>query len=204
MFGDYKYGPGCPETMKDMMLDEFGTGPAHSSSSSKKSAKDNGIVFAERSGIDLHLHAREIAFRHPKTREPVHFTAPVPSNFMRTMKHFDYNLMLNDNAHSTLLPEERLMKPYEFNFKEGKLKQKLRLNKLANTTEYQKERRREHALRENAQSAPKRLRARLSQHKSAGKLSFSSFKPKPKPKSYKKKGGGQTHKGSSPKGGRRR
>jgi hypothetical protein len=36
--------------------------------------------------LPLHLHSREICFRHPKTKEIVHFQAPVPLYFKKTLK----------------------------------------------------------------------------------------------------------------------
>lgn len=172
IFGDYKYGKGVPDHLHELLGTDA---PKH--------------------GVPLHLHAREIAFKHPGTEKFVHFVAPVPKHFKETMNHFDYHLMTGDSPYATLSQEEKQLEPYEYTFKEGKLKQKLRLNKLAKTDEYKKEKRREHAVREKLETASKGNRARLQKLKQSGELTLKSFKPKSKPSSsYKgsrgpKKGG---------------
>lgn len=156
ILGDYKYGPGCPVQLRDF-LDLPVSGD----------------------GLNLHLHSREIAFNHPLTGKPMHFVAPPPDHMQSTMKQLDYQLLLESSPYSTLSAEERQMKPYEFKFTEGTLSQKLRVNKLSKSEDYQKEIRRKHAIREKLAAAPKALRSRLAKQKSEGKLRISSFKQTP-------------------------
>lgn len=164
IFGDYKYGPGVPEHLQELLGQD-----------------------TPKNGMNLHLHAREIAFNHPSTNKPVHFVAPVPKHFKETMAHFEYHLMTDSSPYSTLSADEKALKPYEFVFKEGQLKQKLRINKLSKTDEFKKKKGREHAVREKLASAPKRERARLQQLKRSGELTLKSFKPN-KPASKGRKG----------------
>lgn len=189
ILGDYKYGPGLPEHLQELLADENQKSSKNDfeSDSSKTSTREKPSPIAYelekvRSGLNLHLHAREIAFEHPATKKPVHYVAPVPPHFMQTMRHFEYNLMTGDSPYSSLSAEERKLTPVEFTFKEGKLKQKLRLNKLQKTDEWKRERRRDFAMREKLQNAPKRDRPRLNKLKKEGQLTLKSFKPKPKPK----------------------
>jgi len=173
IFGDYKYGPGCPESLSDLLnADEQREGAL------KKTPRSDRVSATD--GVRMHLHAREIAFHHPETGKPVHFVAPVPKHMMSTMKHFDYHILADSSPHATLSPEEKELQPYEFNFKEGKLKQKLRLNKLKKSPTWQKEKRRDYAAREKLTAAPKSARARLSNEKKKGTLSLKSFRSKPK------------------------
>lgn len=163
IFGDYKYGSGVPDHLQELLGSDA---PKH--------------------GVPLHLHAREIAFKHPSSDKLVHFTAPLPKHFKDTMAHFDYQLLTDSSPHATLTPEERELKPYEFTFKEGKLKQKLRVNKLSKTDEYKKTKRREHAVKEKLQTASKGSRARLQNLKKSGELTLKSFRTPRKQSSTRK------------------
>lgn len=110
----------------------------------------------------------------------VHFKAPLPPHMTKTMQQFDYHIMADDHPYASLTEEEKALKPYQFEFKESPLKQKLRLNKVSKSTEYQKEKRREYSLQQRAASAPKNLRARISNQKKKGSLSSATFKSKKK------------------------
>lgn len=81
IFGDYKYGIGFPYSFASIIT---------------------------RSPIDLHLHAKEIAFRHPITRKLLHFETPMPSHFEATIKDFG-GFQYDDKLaqYATLTPQER-------------------------------------------------------------------------------------------------
>ncbi len=69
ILGDSKYGGSSPENMGD------GWGANIGGDMSKK----------------LHLHARQLQFQHPITKEMVTFTAPLPDHMARTWQLLDWN-----------------------------------------------------------------------------------------------------------------
>ena len=69
ILGDGKYGGSATENMGD------GWGASIGGDMSKK----------------LHLHARQLAFQHPITKEMMTFTAPLPDHMARTWQLLDWN-----------------------------------------------------------------------------------------------------------------
>lgn len=91
ILGDFKYGEGVPSTFLDILSD-----------------KEPG----------LHLHAKEIAFKHPKTNKLLHFQVPLPQHFINTMNDFggiEYDNIASQ--YSVLTEEEKqLQKIQKFYF----------------------------------------------------------------------------------------
>ncbi|XP_049849568.1 ribosomal large subunit pseudouridine synthase C-like [Schistocerca gregaria] len=115
IYGDYKYGIGCPENMLEFF--------------NRSDCQD----------IQLHLHSKEIAFRHPETRTAVHFVAPLPEYMSSTLKELGINhSALERNPHAQLSRSERNCEPYEFVFRENSLTKKRRTKKIKETRLQQK------------------------------------------------------------------
>lgn len=108
ILGDYKYGIGFPFSFASII---------------------------QRGDIGLHLHAKEIAFRHPITRKPLFFETDMPEHFNATIKDFGgFRFDEKQMAFSTLSRDERLLKKTEWSFKENPRSMKKRLRNLQKTS----------------------------------------------------------------------
>lgn len=107
MLGDYKYGTGINGELQQMLQVitplKKGFTVANDASSSSSSSKETSDP------IKLHLHARELAIRHPTTGKLLHFTAPLPSHFQQTLKVLGLDIDKSSDiaAFATLTPMER-------------------------------------------------------------------------------------------------
>jgi hypothetical protein len=82
----------------------------------------------------LHLHAREVCFRHPVTNDIINVKAPVPPHFKKTLKLCNFDPSSNPKAELSDEEIERFFLPKKQTKSKKQKKTKAKTNKR-NTSE---------------------------------------------------------------------